>query len=108
MRKLVFDAMDMFDGLAKDGEAMRGAIAGYRAAGFEVVLSMPGRLSSQSGEGVTEGLATLQALSELYDTAVFGGPCSAPRGLHLDDKAITAEEFLGLRYEALRNLVDPT
>jgi hypothetical protein len=108
MRKLVFDAEDLRHELLQNGAKLRDMLADYRADGFEIVLSMPVRLPAEKDQAIADSLEELQDLIGLCDVVVFGGPGAATRGLHLDDKAVTPAEFLGLRYDELRVLVEPS
>jgi hypothetical protein len=105
MYKLVIDATDLECALAQDERAVRDKLAAYRSDGFEIVVSMPASLSASTDEGLCAFLEGMSALVELCDTVVFGGPDTGANALHLDDKAVTPAEFLGLSCEALNELL---
>ncbi|WP_162685639.1 hypothetical protein [Roseovarius amoyensis] len=106
MKRLVFDAVDLRSALATQDVALREMIADYRAAGFEIILSMPGGLPSHNESTPEESLGELQALAGLCDAIAFGGPGAGSRALHLDDKAVSPDEFLRLDYDELLSLVE--
>lgn len=105
MRKLVIDAAEFERALAQDEGGVRDTLAAYRSDGFEIVLSMPPVLPAKADEGLDASLESMSALADLCDTVVFGGPDTRANGLHLDDKAVTLTEFLGLPYEAVNTLL---
>ena len=106
MRKLVFDAEDLSSMLSQDGDALRDKLSAYRTEGFEILLSVPARLPAKNAKALNESLDDLSALVCLCDAIVFGGPDKRMRGLHLDDKAVSPDEFLKMPFEELSALVE--
>ena len=106
MRKLVFDADDLSRMLLHDEDALRDKLAAYRNEGFEILLSVPARLPAKNAKALNESLDDLNALVGLCDAIVFGGPDKRIRGLHLDDKAVSSDEFLKMPFEELSALVE--
>lgn len=106
MRKLVFDADDFRALLSRNEAALRDRLADYRAEGFEIVLRMPATVAIGNEGNRGSCLETMQTLAGFCDLIVFGGPDAWSCALHLDDKAVTPEEFLSLPYAALSALVE--
>ena len=102
----MIDACDLRLALAKDGGALRTKLDCYRADGFEIVLSMPACFPENDNPVLSKGLDDLKALASLCDAVVFGGPSKRFRGLHLDDKAVTSDEFISLAFRQLTALVE--
>jgi hypothetical protein len=107
VRRIVFDVDTLRRCLAEDGQVLRDRLAACRGAGYEVILSAPNRVTGTALTTAAERLLELHGLADLCDDIVFGEPEAAKRGLHLDDKAVTHNEFLTLHSEELRNLVMP-
>ena len=106
MRKLVFDAEDLKCLLLQDGDAFRDKLEAYRTEGFEIVLSVPARLPTKNANALNESLDDLSVLVSFCDAIVFSGPDRRIRGLHLDDKAISSDEFLKMPFEELSTLIE--
>ncbi len=106
VRKLVFDAEGIRNGLSQDGAGLHGKLAAYRSEGFEIVLSMPATLIAKNDKGLDESIEEVRALAALCDAVVFGGPSGWMYDLHLDDKVVTPEEFLNLSFEEFSLLVE--
>lgn len=105
MRKIIFELEDFRRLLEEHGATMLEKIAAYRSEGFEIVMSMPARLPTSIGGTANESLEELRSLGEVYDTIIFGAPDLRSQKVHLDDKAVTPDEFLSLQYEDIRELV---
>lgn len=108
MKKIIFDEEAMRRVFAQEGSRLREKIAHYRASGFEIVLSMPTSMSVKNDTTLPSGLMELHAFDGLFDRVVFGKPCHDVKVFHLDDKAVTIEEFFNLRYPELLKLVLPS
>lgn len=88
--------------IEENGQAILSKISSYRSEGFEIVLSLPARLPTKSAQSANEILERLRVLSGFYDTIVFSSPDLRSSALHLDDKAVSPNEFVSLTYDDLR------
>lgn len=106
MRRLVLDFEDVLNSVTHGDQEFCDKIRAYRDLGFEIVVSRASTPSSGGKVSPSKMLSSLEAISSLCDTVVFGKPAAEMSGLVLDDKAVTLEEFMAHGYNELRDMMD--
>ena len=105
MKKVVIDGWQLLNMLSNDREKLKKRLKDFRSDGYEIVASLPESISKHELLFEKKILHSLKELSDLVDSCVFGGPDERSAQLHLDDKAVTPSEVLGLSNRELTELV---
>lgn len=101
-RRLLIEGLGLF----------REQIASYRKMGFEVIafssagmIDVDGELVETFGPLSPEIFELLSSVQGIWDKLVFGKPPRGLKGLVIDDKAVTPDEFIAHNYEQIKNLI---
>ena len=106
MRKIVFDVDDLIHMLSERAGSLREVLSNYRSEGFEIVLNIPAKIPGENTEALSESFDKIKMITGYCDAVLFGGPDKPMRGLHVDDKVVSLDEFLSLPFEDLSALVE--
>lgn len=105
-KNIVIDFEDLKIALDSNRHDFVEKLTEFRKDGFKILINIPNIYSISERKEKANFISYLEDASHISDGFSISGPNQSPYALHLDDKAITNEEFLNKGINEIKGIIE--